>query len=110
MSGTDTAELSGYVLEVVDNAQAITFRRDDMTDPEARAALLTMLGVLFQIVAREQDIDAVLTQCPADWPYIGLRVRKKETVTLEVFKSEREPGKDSGKNPVINRVATHFKH
>lgn len=104
------AEDSGYVLEILNNSRAIAFRRADMENPEARTALLTIFEVLFPVTLTEEQLDNVLADAPRHWPYIGLQLHSKNRTSLQAFLPDREPGKNSGKNPVINRVSIKSKH
>jgi hypothetical protein len=94
---------SGYVFEVSRELK-VSFRRADMDRPEAKKALETLLCGVFQVHVTAIDIDYVLLQAPATWPYLSVRLLFTPKAGLEVTRAKREPGKNSGNNSVITSV------
>jgi hypothetical protein len=109
MAQTPPKTNSGYVFEIL-KGEALSFRRADMQTPHARAALLTLLGMLFGVDITGHEIHYILVHSPADWRYIALKLEptraSEKKATLQVFRAEREPGMDSGENAVITHIAS----
>jgi len=99
-----------YVIEIHDEEEVfISFRRADMTNPQARDALRFLLGVWFRAEIIERDIDNILTTAPPEWLYITVRFASHGRYFIGPAK--REPGKNSPVgNPVITCLPINTRH
>ncbi len=56
-----------YIFEQLQD-KAISFRRADMDNPDAREALRALFGLLYSLTLSERDIDYILARAPAESP------------------------------------------
>jgi hypothetical protein len=101
---------SGYVFELLKDG-AIVFRRADMENPNAKEALRVFMSLTFQIDVKNEEIDYFIVNSPEDWAFLSVRlVVDKQGPFLRVFEAEREPGFNSGSNPVITNIDVASPH
>jgi hypothetical protein len=103
-----------YVLFEFIDGLAVTFRRSDMDYPDIRRQFLWLLKYFLAVDMNTRDWEYTLARIPEEWgDYIGFKLVRKTgpgRAQGEVFKAEREPGVDSGENPVITSVDRTSEH
>ena len=97
-----------YVFEILENEPVfpgcVGFRRADLESVEAREALILLLQSQFQIEIDQTVLDESLKGVSAEWQFLKAApppIPFLMPVLLLVAQMEREPGKNSGENPVI---------
>lgn len=105
---------AGYVLFEFLDGLAVTFRRSDMDYPDIRQQFLWVLKYFLAVDMNTRDWEYTLARIPEEWgDYIGFKLVQKTgpgRAQGMVFKAEREPGVDSGENPVITSVDRTSEH
>lgn len=93
-----------YVLFEFLDRTTVTFRRSDMEYPDIRRQFLDVLLYFLEVEMTEAELARTLVRVPEDWgDYLELRASRP---TAALLKAEREPGANSGKNPVITSIVT----
>ncbi len=82
-----------------------------MENPNAKEALRVFMSLTFQIDVKNEEIDYFIVNSPEDWAFLSVRlVVDKQGPFLRVFEAEREPGFNSGSNPVITNIDVASPH
>jgi hypothetical protein len=104
---------TGYVFEVLESDPVfpgcVGFRSADLQSVEACEALILLLQSQFQIQLDLGALDDALKGTPPEWPFLKAAPPPKwippiMAPPILIARMEREPGKDSGENPVITSV------
>jgi hypothetical protein len=102
-----------YVLFELLDPETVTLRRSDMDYPDIRRQFLVLLSSFLGVEMTVNEWTLLLGRIPEEWgEYLGFRAahRGSGMATATIFKAAREPGVNSGENPVITSIEKRAKH